>query len=83
MENEELQNDLNLCLRRNMVFTYRGKKYKVALNITRQYMDSITVMDEPLNYFNNTADIDRANEYEIANFKKIEEYLKAEGFFDK
>jgi len=64
---EELQLKLNNCLRKIVVFNYRGKKCTANLNLTLNYMNSLKCKDE------NVSEDD---------FVKIEKYLRNEGFFD-
>ena len=67
MSKEEiLQNKLNMHLRRNVVFTYKGVKYSAQLNLTEQYLASFKIL----------SDTDEHAVY------LIEKYLKDEGFFD-
>jgi len=63
----KIQTILNNCLRKIVVFNYRGKKCIVNLNLTMNYMNSLKCKDE--NFTEN-------------DFVKIEKYLRDEGFFD-
>ena len=63
----KIQTMLNNCLRKTVVFNYRGKKCIVNLNLTMNYMNSLKCKDE--NFTEN-------------DFVKIEKYLRDEGFFD-
>jgi hypothetical protein len=70
MKNEDdLQREMNMHLRRNVVFTYLDTKYNASLNLTRQYIASIKVLDGK-------------DDMDYPKFQAIEKYLKQEGFFD-
>ena len=64
---DELQAKLNKCLRKIVVFNYRGKRYTANLNLTMDYMNSLKCEDE--NFVED-------------DFVKIEKYLRDEGFFN-
>lgn len=64
---DELQAKLNNCLRKTVVFNYRGKRYTANLNLTMDYMNSLKCEDE--NFVED-------------DFVKIEKYLRDEGFFN-
>lgn len=66
---EHLQNNLNQHLRKSVVLTYQGVKYKAGLNLTLQYMSELKVLEGDIEMF----DIPVEN---------IQNYLKQEGFFE-
>ena len=63
---DELQTKLNNCLRKTVVFNYRGKRYTANLNLTMDYMNSLKCEDE--NFVED-------------DFVKIEKYFRDEGYF--
>ena len=63
----DIQTMLNKCLRKTVVFNYRGKRYTANLNLTMDYMNSLKCEDE--NFVED-------------DFVKIEKYLRDEGFFN-
>ena len=63
----ELQTKLNNCLRKTVVFNYRGKRYTANLNLTMDYMNSLKCEDE---------------NFTEEDFHKVEKYLRDEGFFN-
>ena len=63
----KIQTMLNNCLRKIVVFNYRGKKCTANLNLTMNYMNSLKCGEE--NFIED-------------DFVKIEKYLRNEGFFD-
>ena len=63
----DIQTMLNNCLRKIVVFNYRGKRYTANLNLTMDYMNSLKCEDE--NFVED-------------DFVKIEKYLRDEGFFN-
>jgi len=64
---DSLQIKMNECLRRTVVFNYRGEKCISNLNLTLNYLSSLKCENE---------------DFAEDNFVKIEKYLKDEGFFD-
>ena len=62
-----LQLKLNDCLRKTVVFNYRGEKCSANLNLTLNYLSSLKCENE---------------DFAEDNFSKIERYLKDEGFFE-
>ncbi len=69
-EEDAIQNTFNMHLRRNVIFTYLGIQYNAALNLTKQYMSSLKVLQNP--------DV----LVDGSQFYAIENYLKNEGYFD-
>jgi len=65
---DDLQREMNMHLRRNVVFTYLDTKYNASLNLTKQYIASIKVL-EGVEYMDDS------------KISAIENYLKQEGFF--
>ena len=63
----ELQAKLNNCLRKTVVFNYRGKRYTANLNLTMDYMNSLKCED---------------GNFTEEDFHKVEKYLRDEGFFN-
>ena len=69
-QEDHLQNRFNMHLRRNVIFTYLGIQYNAALNLTKQHMSSLKVLQ------NSDVLVDDSRFYAIEN------YLKSEGYFE-
>ena len=69
-EEDALQNTFNMHLRRNVILTYLGIQYNAALNLTKQHMSSLKVLQ------NSDVLVDDSRFYAIEN------YLKSEGYFE-
>ena len=67
---DDLQNTFNMHLRRNVIFTYLGIQYNAALNLTKQHMSSLKVL-QSLDVL-----------VDDSRFYAIEKCLKSEGYFD-
>ena len=82
MNKEELlQNELNMHLRRHVIFTYKNVKYAAELNLTKQYISSIKQL-VPKTETNLKVEVISCQDPLIYRVNEIENYLKDEGFFD-
>lgn len=77
-EEETLQQMLNKCLRRNIVFDFNGRKCRANLNLTLQYIASLDFEGSDIS----KEWVDYPSLQDVNFFMKVEKYLKAEGFFD-
>lgn len=77
-EEEILQQTLNKCLRRNIIFDFHGRKCRANLNLTLQYIASLDFEGSDIS----KECVDYPSLQDVNFFMKVEKYLKAEGFFD-
>lgn len=78
---ESLQNELNMHLRRHVIFTYKNIKYAAQLNLTKQHLSSIKQL-VPKTETNFNVEVICSQDPILRQFEEIENYLKDEGFFD-
>lgn len=77
-EKETLQQMLNKCLRRIVIFDFCGRKCRANLNLTLQYIASLDFEGSDIS----KEWVDYPSLKDVNFFMKVEKYLKAEGFFD-
>jgi len=77
-QEETLQQMLNKCLRRIIVFDFHGRKCRANLNLTLQYIASLDFEGSDIS----KECVDYPSLQDVDFFMKVEKYLKAEGFLD-